>query len=215
MVKEAKQRHFKKIETIAGDKAYDSAPHNEKLYDVHGIKPVIDIRNHWKDGEETKLLNPEIIDNVVYDYRGTVYCHCPFSNERHEMAFCGFEKDRMALKYKCPTAAYGIECKGFTECSEGTKGKIVRIPLDADRRIFVPIGRSSYKWRRIYNGRTSVERVNSRIDLSFGFEHHFIRGKAKMTLRVGLALVVMLSMALARIKRDRMEDMRSLIKQAA
>ena len=57
------------------------------------------------------------------------------------------------------------ECKGFTECSEG-EGKIVRIPLDADRRIFVPIGRSSYRWRRIYNGRTSVERVNSRIDLS-------------------------------------------------
>jgi hypothetical protein len=51
--------------------------------------------------------------------------------------------------------------------------------------------------------------------LSFGFEHHFIRGKTKMTLRVGLALVVMLSMALARMKRDQMEDIRSLIKQAA
>jgi hypothetical protein len=121
----------------------------------------------------------------------------------------------MTLKYKCPSAAYGIECKGFTECSETRKGKIVRIPLEADRRIFVPIARSSYKWQRIYNGRTSVERVNSRIDLSFGFEHHFVRGKAKITLRVTLALVVMLSMALARIKRDQMEDMRSLIKQAA
>ena len=215
MVKEAKEKHFKKIETLAGDKAYDSAPHNEKLYDMYGIKPVIDIRNHWKDGEETKLLNPEGIDNIVYDYRGTVYCHCPCSNERYEMAFCGFEKDRMTLKYKCPSTAYGIECKGFTECSEGTRGKIVRIPLETDRRIFVPIARSSYKWQRIYNGRTSVERVNSRIDLSFGFEHHFVRGKAKMTLRVGLALIVMLSMALARIKRDRMEDMRSLIKRAA
>ncbi|MDP1759030.1 MAG: transposase [Thermodesulfovibrionales bacterium] len=215
MAEEAKQKHFKKIETLAGDKAYDSAPHNKKLYDAHGIKPVIDIRNHWKDAEETKLLNPEMIDNVVYDYRGTVYCHCPEGNERYEMAFCGFEKDRMTLKYKCPSAAYGIECKGFTECSEGTKGKIVRIPLDTDRRIFVPIARSSYKWRRIYNGRTSVERVNSRIDLSFGFEHHFVRGKAKMTLRVGLALIVMLSMALARIKREQMEDIRSLVKQAA
>jgi hypothetical protein len=91
----------------------------------------------------------------------------------------------------------------------------VRIPLDTDRRIFVPIARSSYKWQRIYDGRTAVERVNSRIDLSFGFEHHFVRGKAKMMLRVGLAMVVMLSMALARIKRNQMEDIRSLIKQAA
>jgi hypothetical protein len=131
------------------------------------------------------------------------------------MAFCGYEKDRNTLKYKCPVAAYAIECKGYAECSRGTKGKTVRIPLETDRRIFVPIARSSYKWQNIYDGRTAAERVNSRIDLSFGFEHHFIRGKAKMTLRVGLALVVMLSMALARIKIGQMENIRSLIKQAA
>lgn len=215
LIKEAKEKHFEEIETLAGDKAYDSGSHNEELYDVHGIKPVIDIRDNWKDTEETKLLNPERIDNVVYDYRGTVYCHCPSSNERYEMAFCGFEKDRRALKYRCPSAAYGDWCRGFAECSEGTKGKIVRIPLETDRRIFVPIARSSYKWKRIYNGRTAVERVNSRIDMSFGFEHHFIRGKAKMTLRAGLALIVMLSMALARIRRKQTEDIRSLIKRAA
>ena len=108
-----------------------------------------------------------------------------------------------------------MKCRGYAQCLKGTKGKIVRIPLETDRRIFVPIARSSYKWKRLYKGRTAVERVNSRIDLSFGFEHHFIRGKAKMTLRVGLALIVMLSMALARIKRNQAEDMRSLIKQAA
>jgi len=215
MIEEAKEKHFEDIETLAGDKAYDSGPHNEVLYDEHGIKPVIDIRNHWKDGEETKLLNPEKTDNVVYDYKGTVYCHCPEGNERYEMAYCGFEKDRNTLKYKCPLSAYGMECKGYVQCSKGTNGRIVRISLDTDRRVFVPIARSSYKWQRIYNGRTAVERVNSRIDLSFGFEHHFVRGKAKMILRVGLALIVMLSMALARIKRDQMEDMRSLIKQAA
>jgi Transposase DDE domain len=215
MVEETQRKHFQTIETLAGDKAYDSGPHHTVLYDKHGIKPVIDIRNQWKDGEETKLLNPDKIDNIVYDYRGRVYCHCPEGNERYEMAFCGFEKDRKALKYKCPSAAYGIECKAFAHCSQETKGKTVRIPLETDRRIFVPIARSSYKWQRLYNGRTTVERVNSRIDVSFGFENHFIRGKAKMTLRVGLALIVMVSMALARIKRDQMEDMRSLIKQAA
>lgn len=215
IVKEAKEKHFQDIETLAGDKAYDSRSHNEVLYDEHGIKPVIDIRNQWKDTDETRALNPEKRENVVYDYRGTVYCHCPKSNERYEMAYCGFEKDRMTLKYKCPSLAYGMRCRGFAECSEGTKGKIVRIPLETDRRIFVPIARSSYKWQRIYNGRTAVERVNSRIDMSFGFEHHFIRGKAKMTLRAGLALVVMLSMALARIRRNQTEDIRSLIKRAA
>ncbi|MEW5807224.1 MAG: hypothetical protein AB1756_07775 [Acidobacteriota bacterium] len=47
-----------------------------------------------------------------------------------------------------------------------------------------------------------MKRVNSRIDGSFSFERHFVRGKAKMTLKAGLALVVMLSMALARIRRN-------------
>jgi len=215
LVKDAKEKHFREIETLAGDKAYDSAPHNEVLYDEHGIKPVIDIRDTWRDGEQTKALAPDRRDNIAYDYKGTVYCYCPSSDARYEMAFCGFEKDRRTLKYKCPSAAQGMQCRGYAQCSEGTKGKIVRIPLETDRRIFVPIARSSYKWQRIYNGRTAVERVNSRIDLSFGFEHHFIRGKAKMTLRVGLSLLVMLSMALARIRRNQEEDMRSLIKQAA
>jgi len=215
MVGEARQKHFEAIETLAGDKAYDSGPHIKEIYDELGIKPVIDIRDSWKDTDKTKALFPDRRDNVVYDYKGTVYCQCPQSNERYEMAYCGFEKDRNTLKYKCPSSAYGMKCKGYAQCSGGTKGKLVRIPLETDRRVFVPIARSSYKWQRLYNGRTAVERVNSRIDLSFGFEHHFIRGKAKMTMRIGLALAVMLAMALARIKREQAEDMRSLIKQAA
>jgi hypothetical protein len=113
MVEKTEQKHFETIETLAGDKAYDSGPELEMLYDTHGIKPVIDIRNAWKDGEQTKAFAAEGIDNVVYDHRGMVYCHCPESNERYEMAFCGFEKDRKTLKYKCPAAACEISCKGY------------------------------------------------------------------------------------------------------
>jgi len=62
-----------------------------------------------------------------------------------------------------------------------------------------------------YNRRTAVERVNSRLDTSFGFELHTIRGMAKMKLRCGLALCVMLVMALGRIKENQAEKMRSLV----
>jgi hypothetical protein len=64
----------------------------------------------------------------------------------------------------------------------------LRIPLAEDRRIFTPIDRASYQWEKEYDKRTSVERVNSRLDVSFGFELHTIRGMAKMKLRCGLAL---------------------------
>jgi hypothetical protein len=81
-----------------------------------------------------------------------------------------------------------------------------------DRRIFTPIARSSYAWEREYKKRTAVERVNSRFDVSFGFEKHFIRGQKKMEIRVGLALCVILAMAVGRIKEHQKELMRSLVR---
>ncbi|MCX6340463.1 MAG: DDE transposase, partial [Candidatus Aureabacteria bacterium] len=69
-------------------------------------------------------------------------------------------------------------------------------------------------WQRSYDRRTAAERVNSRLDVSFGFERHFIRGLAKMRLRVDIAMVVMLTMALGRIRQKRSKEMRSLVGRA-
>lgn len=52
---------------------------------------------------------------------------------------------------------------------------------------------------------------SSRLDVSFGFELHTIRGRNKMKLRCGLSLCVMLAMALGRIKENQQEKMRSLV----
>lgn len=89
-----------------------------------------------------------------------------------------------------------------------------RIPLSEDRRIFTPIDRASYKWEKRYNKGTSVERVNIRLDVSFGFELHTIRGMNKIKIRCGLALCVILAMAAGRIKEKQEEKMRSLVAAA-
>ena len=60
----------------------------------------------------------------------------------------------------------------------------------------------------------AVERVNSRLDVSFGFELHTIRGLKKMRLRCGLALIVMLAMALGRIQTNQPDRLRSLVQKA-
>jgi hypothetical protein len=198
-----------RCEALVADRGYDDTKLVMKLWDNHRIKPVIDIRNMWRDGEETRLLSGR--ENIVYDYRGTVYCHCPKSNKRLEMAFGGFEKDRETLKYRCPALHYGLECKGMEQCC-ATGG--VRIPLEEDRRIFTPLARSSYKWMNCYKKRTAVERVNSRLDEAYGFEKHFIRGLQKMKLRCALALMVMLAMAVGRIREKQGINMRSLVKAA-
>ena len=104
-----------------------------------------------------------------------------------------------------------LACRGQERCA--VRGA-VRIRLEEDRRVFTPVARSSYKWRRLYAKRGAAERVNSRLDVSFGFERHFIRGLLKMQVRVGLALAVMLAMALGRVREKRAGLMRSLVRAA-
>ena len=214
LVEELDEKHPQIVEgaeTLAADRGYDSEENNRRLYDDYGIKPLIDIRAMWKDKE--KRLVFDRVDNIVYDEFGKVYCENIHTGEAIEMAFSGFEKDRMALKYQCPMKAYGMRCSCACECEHALKS--VRVPLALNRRLFVPIARSSYKWRRLYKGRTAAERVNSRFDVSFCFEEHYIRGLKKMNLRVGLALIVMLAMAKGHIVEGRKDLMRSLVKRKA
>jgi len=222
LVEQLEERHAEvasRVDEMACDKAYDSGPNNAALYDDHGIKPVIDNRKLWKD-EERKVLCATRYDVFSYDESGRVFCTCPSErrgeDEVREMAFVGFEKDRMTLKYRCPAASFGFWCAGRAECEKlspigvGGLGRVVRVPLDTDRRIFTPIARHIGKWEKAYDRRTSVERVNSRLDRVLGFELHTIRGMEKMRLRVTLALVVMLATALGRIRANQADLMRSL-----
>lgn len=215
MIENLDKKHPELIEaceTFEGDKGYDDSKLNMILWDDYAIKPVIDIRNMWKDGEKAhQLLDYE---NVVYNYKGNVYCVCMDTGVQREMCVGGFEKDRKehgTLRKLCPAMQYGIECKYMDKClvKQG-----IRIDIEVDRRVFTPIDRASYKWEKTYNKRTSVERVNSRLDESFGFEKHYIRGKKKMKVRCGIALCVMLAMAVGRIKQNQADKMRSLVKSA-
>ena len=200
---------LEEAEVLTADRGYDDTKLITKCWDTYGIKPVIAIRNMWKDGERTRLLRD--LKNVTHDYKGNVYCHCPKTSKEREMACGGFEKDRNTLKKLCPAKYYGVTCEGQSECPIV---QAIRIPLSYDRRIFTPIDRASDKWQREYRKRTAVERVNSRLDVSFGFEQHTIRGMRKMQTKCGLALCVMLAMAVGRIKEKQQEKMRSLISAA-
>ena len=59
--------------------------------------------------------------------------------------------------------------------------------------------------------RSSVERVNGRLDRSFGFEVHTIRGMSKMKMRCSLALLVMLGMAYGYLEEKQPHRIRKLV----
>jgi hypothetical protein len=55
-------------EILTADKGYDDTKLITKCWDEHQIKPVIDIRNMWKDTDKTRLLEGQ--ENVAYNYKG-------------------------------------------------------------------------------------------------------------------------------------------------
>ncbi len=74
-IKQKLPKILETAETLAADRGYDDTKLVVKLWDEHGIKPVIDIRNMWRDADKTRLMIGR--DNVVYDFKGTVSCVCP------------------------------------------------------------------------------------------------------------------------------------------
>lgn len=212
---------------LTADRGLDSGPLNKHLLDQYGIKPVIDTRALWRDEKQeqdydpsreiTRALDPKGLDNIIYTERGAIRCVDPVTGAERPMAFRGFEAGRNAVGYRCPAAAYGCSCPGRSQCELAALGRttdygrVVRIPLSTDRRVFTPIPRDSPSWKKLYAKRSAVERVNARVDQSFGFERHTIRGLEKMRARMGLALVVMLALAVGHLEHGRPEMIRSLV----
>ena len=211
---------------LSADRGLDSGTLKKKLWDDYRIRPVIDNRELWSEEKKNrnyvegqKIMRPlgSVHDNIFYTERAEVWCRCPVSGTERKMAFWGSEEKRGVLKFRCPAAAFGLTCEGWEKCHgdagcvTGGYGRVVRVPLERDRRIFTPTPRGCASWNRAYRLRGALERINSRIDNSFGFERHFIRGKDKMTARAGLAVAVMMALAIGHIKAGRPEKMRSLV----
>ncbi len=206
----------------------DRGPLKATLWDQHRIRPLIDSRALWSAEKKQAGYDPakpisrplfrDRNDCIHHTERGEVICKCPATGTERSMAFQGFEADRSTLKYRCPAAAGGFACEGRDDCHKGAGckagafGRVVRIDLEKhNRRIFTPTPHGSPSWRRGYNRRSAMERIYSRLDNGFRFERHTIRGKAKMTARVGLAMAVMMALALGHLRAGRKQQMRSLV----
>jgi hypothetical protein len=161
-----------------------------------GIIPIVDIRNCWKDGEATRQYKDT---DIVYDYQGNVYI-IDDKLKQHRMHYEGYDNQKKALRYS-------------------HKGKLYKIYISYDERVFLPVARDSMKFGRLYKGRTAVERLNGRLDRDYMFEDHRVRGLKKMKLMVSLTLIIMNAMALGKIRSGVTDHLASLtrldIKRAA
>jgi hypothetical protein len=81
-------------------------------------------------------------------------------------------------------------------CNAGKSyGKTVRVDRTIDLRRFPPIPRATKKFERLYDGRTSVERVNARLKIFWGVDDGNIVGARRFHAMVGAVLVVHVAFA--------------------
>jgi hypothetical protein len=174
------------IEHLLLDKGYDSTE-MIRTAKGFGIIPIVDIRNCWKDGETTKQYKNT---DMVYDYQGNVFI-VDEKGEQRRMHYEGYDKKKKCLRYSY-------------------NGKMYKIYISYDERVFLPVARDSMKFKRLYKGRTSVERLNGRIDRDYMFEDHCIRGLKKMNLMLSLTLLTMNAMALGKIQHGQTNHLAAL-----
>lgn len=186
-----------RIRTLAYDKAADSNDVHH-LLDEAKIRPLIQMRNLWKEDRERMLPGHDGNSNVVYDEAGTVYCYDRVSQPmvRHPMAYTGYEHERGTLKYRCPAKHEGWTCAMSEICNAGREfGMTVRVKREIDLRRFPPIPRATKQFERLYKGRTAVERVNGRLKVFWGADDGNLRGARRFHAQVGVVLLVHLGFA--------------------
>lgn len=191
MVKDMEKEHpeyLEECEYFLGDKGYDGSKLIEMLR-KHDIAPIIDIRNCWKDGEETHQYRNT---NLIYNYKGEVW-YVEEDGTQTALIYKGYDKSTDSLRY------------GFKPQKDDKR--IFRIKCEEDIRIFTPVARGSHKWKRLYKKRTGVERINGRIDRDYKFEKHTVRGLEKMTMFISVTFLVYMGMAKARIQMGKTEHL--------
>jgi Transposase DDE domain len=155
------------------------------------------------DNERIKTLVEQAEGNLPEERIKTLAYDKPV---RHQMAYMGYEKDREALKYRCPAKHEGWNCPSSQRCNEEREfGMIVRVDPTIDLRRFPPIPRGTKQFEERYKGRTAVERVNARTKIFWGVDDGNVTGSRRFHAYVGVVMVICVALATLLAKTARRE----------
>lgn len=176
---------------LMADKGYSGKPLQDLLEDAN-IIPVIDNRHQWKEDETRQYLNTDLI----YNQNGQVW-YVDEHGKAIELIYKGYDNS-------CDSLRYGFHPKY-------QNSKIYRLKRSVEPIIFNIIARSSAKFKKLYKERTSIERLNGRLDRDFRLENHTIRGLAKMKVVVAMNFLVMVGFALYKLNHGQTSHLASWV----
>lgn len=175
--KGARKKHpLLKLDSLAMDSAYDENENYRFLIDEEHITPLIALNP--RSGVNMQSL---LSLNIAKD--GSFHCQ-----EGFKMVYCGKDKKRSRLKFRCPAAMGRCECSQRYICSPSKYGRIVYLKPDDDYRLIGPIPRGTALWEKKYDGRTSVERANSELKGQHKLDEPRVRDLPKIKIHVYLSL---------------------------
>ena len=151
------------IKNMCFDSAMDNLPTYRLLKD-RNISAFIDLNS--------KCGRPKTIpDTVKIDKNGTPICQdgrCMVPN--------GYDKSKGYLMWRCPFGKeHSSKCKN--SCSSAKYGRVIKTRPDWDIRLYTDVPRGTETYKKIYNQRTTTERINNRILNDYGLHRLMIHRK--------------------------------------
>jgi hypothetical protein len=189
------------IEAFIGDAAYDSIPNFDFIAKELKAKPII--------AENPRNKNPQ---DLKLSRRGHPCCIAGF-----EMLSRGIFKDtqqnRTRHKFICPIRGSKKFAKQQPICPWwhpkflSGKGCMTYLRVDADDSIRKNIDRHSPEFKKLYNLRTSSERIFSRL-LSISMQYPTVKGLNATANLCTTAHITVLAVALTAVKIDQKDKIR-------
>lgn len=128
----------------------------------------------------------------------------PFCLARLPLVYRSWDKNK-GLQYQCPERAKKATCPLPEKCPL----KIAWIrPVHDYRRFGYRVAKHTEEWMNLYNQRTAIERVNSRLKYERRLDSHCFRGLGKIRFHCSLAVLSLLAGALAKAQQENLDEIR-------
>jgi IS5 family transposase len=112
---------------------------------------------------------------------------------------------KKGMKYVCPHRAGKADCKLAPTCDF----KVTWLRPNWEYRQLGAIPRGSEEWNTLYDKRTSVERVNSRLKEHRRLNSHCHRGLDKVRIHSLMSVLALVVTALVKANDDRLDQVRT------
>jgi IS5 family transposase len=120
----------------------------------------------------------------------------PICSMGYEMVYWG--ADKHSLKFRCAHILGKVDCPfGSSWCSNSNYGLVKKINVTDDLRRYSNPHRNTRKWEELYDQRSSVERVNSRLKTYLTANQLHVWGIQKVKTHLLINMIVLLAGALA------------------